>query len=252
MHSCAAHNQHPCSKACPRRKCLRYIPPGAERPFPCRCVTTSEEKWRELFLLQYTYADVPDVFGQNNTSGTALGEASNEHFNFNTIDTDALFDTGTEQYSVGNPTMPTTQATPLSALDHFASDTFSSPNRVDAALVKALCERVQILEQRTSQPGQREWDLEMVVANVWQALVRSNSPEAQRNSAVWQVVARHAPKVLSPIQSHNTVQPQDMNVREWPPSSTSSFPDVDWAHLRNTAGLPSSLRNIRSDSGYLT
>lgn len=109
--------------------------------------------------------------------------------------------------------------------------------------VQTLRQRVQLLEQRLSQPTDREQDLEMVLGNVWQALVRTGSADAQPESPVWRLVRRFAGSILSTVpRSSAETQPAAG------PTAPSSF---QWQELLGPC-LPSGAAGSRAvaDSGY--
>lgn len=109
--------------------------------------------------------------------------------------------------------------------------------------VQTLRQRVQLLEQRLSQPSEREQDLEMVLGNVWQALVRSRSADAQPESPVWRLVRRFAGSILSAVPRSSTETQLAAA-----PTAPSSF---QWQDLLGSC-LPSGSTGSHAvaDSGY--
>ncbi|KAK4505478.1 hypothetical protein PRZ48_003441 [Zasmidium cellare] len=109
--------------------------------------------------------------------------------------------------------------------------------------VQTLRERVVLLEQRLSQPSDREQDLEMVLGNVWQALVRTRSADAQPESPVWRLVRRFAGSILSTVPRSSA---------ESQPTGTQTAPSsFQWQDLLGACGppVPSGSRT-GGDSGY--
>jgi len=60
-----------------------------------------------------------------------------------------------------------------------------------------LCQDMLELEVQIAQLKQQEQDLEMVLGNVWQALVRSGSADARPASSLWKLVRRFASSVVA-------------------------------------------------------
>ena len=120
---------------------------------------------------------------------------------------------------------------------------FSDGTHDVAHLCTSLAQRVALLEQRAAQPTEREQDLEMVLENVWQALVRCNSVDAQPESALWKLVKRFARNVLT------TPTPPPAPI---PPLSGG----MDWgSFLASDAAVGNGLNGVphvgpSSDSGY--
>lgn len=71
----------------------------------------------------------------------------------------------------------------------------SEPDYLPA--IQSLRSRLEVLEQRITLPTDREQDLEMVLGNVWQALVRCQSRDTEPDSPLWKLVARFARSVLA-------------------------------------------------------
>lgn len=113
---------------------------------------------------------------------------------------------------------------------------------------QSLRERIHILEQRVFQPTDREQDLEMVLGNVWQALVRSGSTDAQPDSPVWRLVARFASNVLSTTPGPRVTSSQQLCTRSADTSEPLST--VDWTAWLNDADYREACKSLASDSGY--
>ena len=114
--------------------------------------------------------------------------------------------------------------------------------------LQSLRRSVQLLEQRISQPTERESDLEMVLGNVWQALVRSGSRDAQPESPV----RRFARNVLSSETEPTLPVQANMDGSGGPANATSTFSSEDWVNLFNDPSMQGPSRDLRSDSGYHT
>lgn len=115
--------------------------------------------------------------------------------------------------------------------------------------VQSLRERVHLLEQRLSYPNEREQDLEMVLANVWQALVRTGSADAQPESPIWRLVRRFAGNTLSSVPANSSnAQPAVEQMSSLPSMDTSA---LEWQGLFGTCPPPALLNpQNTSDSGY--
>lgn len=140
----------------------------------------------------------------------------------------------TSDETTHNPTQPT--------LDMRIDETLFSD-------VQTLRQRVQLLEQRLSQPTDREQDLEMVLGNVWQALVRAGSADAQPESPVWRLVRRFAGGVLStaPRPSHEAQPPAAQS----PPPQYANASMLDMRNLLGSRTLPDASKPLNGpDSGY--
>jgi hypothetical protein len=118
--------------------------------------------------------------------------------------------------------------------------------------LQLLRQRVQLLEQRISQPFERESDLEMVLGNVWQALVRSGSSDAQPESPVWRLVRRFARNVLSTTTESTLPVQTNITGSGGPVNSTNTLNSEDWMNLFDDVSMPGPTKSIRSDSGYQT
>lgn len=107
---------------------------------------------------------------------------------------------------------------------------------------------MHLLEQCLSQPTDREQDLEMVLANVWQALVRTGSEESQLESPVWRLVRRFAGSVLitAPRVSNDTrplVAPSDL-------AQAAPVLAFDMRELVGSRAVAGPMSAVPRDSGY--
>ena len=140
-------------------------------------------------------------------------------------------------------------------LTDYTNNVSIDPIQIDGSFssdLQILRQRVQLLEQRISQPTERESDLEMVLGNVWQALVRSGSTDAQPESPVWRLVRRFARNVLSTATRSSLPVPDGPNKSDGAAISMSTMYSEDWTNLLNDPSMPAPSKGIRSDSGYQT
>lgn len=241
---------------CARRACRREQVAGLVPVQQCRHLLTPQDQWQELYALQYPTSNRAAVLPPD-ISSTHMSNASQDMLNMSFDE----FLVPMDELDVQS--LPSSSAAPLNntgssqSMAFTAASSFmdvgtpssrvpgslsSSPlfrrsgNTAQATLegeVQRLRERVQILEQRLSQPSEREQDLEMVLTNVWQALLRSGSADAQTESGVWRLVSRFASNILSTAaqSGHAAMAP--------PVPSMSTIPEAGWHHVN----LPHDLAN---------
>jgi hypothetical protein len=246
--SCDAHDQNPCAKSCSRRSCKRHVPRGVERLSTCECITSSEQQWNELFRLQYPFRAVPSVFEEESLEIRPLEGGIQSTFNFNEFAIPGNADLAESTFvnyttDQVEPSIEPSNTVPADAV------------QIDASFVSnllSLRQRVQLLEQRITQPTERESDLEMVLGNVWQALVRSGSSDAQPESPVWRLVRRFARNVLSTTTEPTLPVQANVDASGGPANSTTTFYSEDWMNLFNDPNMPGPSKGLRSDSGYHT
>lgn len=212
----------------------------------CKCITSPEQQWRELFRLQYPFETIPDIFEDNRLDNVSVDSAfpfAHELDAFAVSEWPDLMFTDNRLSDAGEQV--------IELPDNAAADTV----HVDRSFMndmQAVRQRVQILEQRMSQPTERESDLEMVLGNVWQALVRSGSADALPDSPIWRLVQRFARNILSTTPASTLAVQTVANPHPNPSAPLTTFSSDDWASLFDESAMPGPSRGIRSDSGYHT
>lgn len=214
----------------------------------CECITSSEEQWRELFRLQYPSRAVPEAFDDESLEVVPLENGSQSNFNFDEFTIPGNLDLAESVFvNYTNDTLET----PAESSNTASADAIQIGGPVLSDL-QVLRERVQLLEQRISQPTGRESDLEMVLGIVWQALVRSGSEDGQPESPVWRLVQRHARNVLSTTTGPALPVQANLDALGGQGNSAATLNAEDWVSLINYPSIPVPSKGICSDSGYNT
>lgn len=241
--------EHRCFKACANNLCRRHVPEMANRPRLCDCITTAEGQWQQLYRLQYPTYRSPNT-----------GQMT--HYSFSAGSRELYTSANTPFWSVRDAEDANLSTSPTFTIV-VAGDEHNGPSDSHREAVVAemgtpqLFAHVRTLQQRTLQleqrlaarPSQREDDLEITLANVWQAFRRTGSSEAQQDSPLWRLVRRHAPNVLSREMTHSAAQ--DATVLLPTTSMSDELDAFDWSRLlADESSQVSSWKGPTTDSGY--
>ena len=78
----------------------------------------------------------------------------------------------------------------------------------------------------------------MVLGFVWDALMRSESPEARRDSHLWRLMERDVPNILRATAGSSAVDTQQSNNTLAVDPMISSFLSDEWLDLLDETGMP--------------
>ena len=118
--------------------------------------------------------------------------------------------------------------------------------------MQMLRETIQLLEQRMSQPAERESNLEIVLGNMWQALARSGGTDARLDSPTWRLVVRFARNIISTTQISPSIGFLQSDISTYPPTGNETFDASEWVDVINDIPVARTLKGHLSDSGYRT
>lgn len=221
---------------------------GFERSLTCQCVTSSEEQWRELFRLQYPSTAIPTISDEEPVQFVPTNDYLQEESNNEDVGASGIFNLAVSSFvddtvDIVEPSIEYPNA-------HGANTV-----QIDGSFmndIQSLRQRVQLLEQRFSQPTERESDLEMVLGNVWQALVRTGSSDAQPESPVWRLVRRFARNILSTTTEPAVVTQEHVGESRGPADLSTNLFSEDWMDMFNDPSMVGPSKGSHSDSGYRT
>ena len=215
----------------------------------CDCIMTTARQWDELFRLQYPHQAVPEALGQSAAVAGSSDEGLNDEIASNELDVRNTTELTTDMPSLQEHTItdsPSHWMEPSAPLRHSVAAEniqIDLPSFID---VHTLRQQMYEQEQRISRQSERESDLEMVLGNVWQALVRSGSSDAQPDSPLWRLVARFAKNMLSTTSgSSSTSNQQAGSQLTEPPASIET---LDWSSWVNDWSFIEPHTDLHSES----
>ncbi|KAF7191163.1 Transcriptional regulator CRZ1, partial [Pseudocercospora fuligena] len=251
---------------------VRYRQAGIPSDGPCQCIETVFDLWMALYRIAFPGQGDPDVdfYGSSSEQETADQVTMNDgddHLPL-TADNDPVSQLAIDPDHVLPSTEPTFDGPDIpfpdldnldaSFLDSGADGAACSDVTVPSALLNTFLQKVAVLEQRHSQPTQREGLLEGILGMVWQSLCKTGSPDCHPDAPLFKTVSAAVPGVTS-------VAPRvDLTTQTWAGSQSRSaqhgfddyFSTMDvntiWPELLRpgTGADPSSKLPQPSDSGY--
>lgn len=248
-------------KACSSRGCRRYQRQGLPRLRKCDdCVTDSQQQWWALYHLEYPSRAVSQEHQAASSARNELVPAEDHelhHVAVIPVEDTAPWDLASAGF-LDFPADPTQQSSisQLQQGDQMQDAQNDEPGLPELrAAVHTLRTGMRLLEQRHSEPSEREQDLEMVLGNIWQALQRCKCPqtqvEIQPDTPLWKLVRRFCPNVLSNAPAVEPILPQQQNLlADWGFSDTIEPASLTW---NSTSGMGSNRAGPAypsSDSGY--
>lgn len=184
----ATQMRHFCFKACQNISCRRKVAVAPRPTAKCVCITTAEEQWAQLFLLQYPGRELPPNSIFDSDAYTAIPDAIGISDGTSSFITATIDDLSFQHHRSDQGDSSSSEATQSTSQDH------------DYLLAEIETLRQQLRQQQVHQRSPREDNLETTLGLVWQAFCRTGSAERCQDSMLWRLVKRDAPNVLQAPQ----------------------------------------------------